>query len=501
MIGRAAGYVALLTAGIAACGGPEAPRRPPSVPVFSAQTGYPLVSGEIVQHLLERNPARATVLGERALDGDLPALFAGDLERARRDAHALRTRLAEVHQPVLTRPDYYDYRLLDYGLRAELLELETLRLWQRDPVRYVRVVEEGLDALWTDATLSSDARLGAAAARLRAAPLVFRAARQNLEPASVPPLFARMALEEAQQVARALTVGDAPPGAAGASGPTRAEWDAARRVAVASADSFAAWLQQSVVPAARGDFRLGAAALGDLLRYAHHVDVPLDLLQTLNRQAIADYREWLEREALQLDPLRQPAAIAESLVAATPGATQLIRPEAVPAVPSSASRVRRLLPPTATTGAWAHFSDLTALESEATPQAERVLGIARALHGHALLHGMLMLHAADGTIDRVAEDIAAIAYIGRDEARREAERLAYDPAYGLPALGRMQLFALREQLRAERGDITARFAAELQALALPLELAAEAMLGREPVTLLVPGRRTPGVPEPPRIGR
>lgn len=112
------------------------------------------------------------------------------------------------------------------------------------------------------------------------------------------------------------------------------------------------------------------------------------------------------------------------------------------------------------------------------------------------------MHAGDATLDRAAEDIATIAHIGRDEARREAERLAYDPAYGLPALGRMQLFALREQLRAERGGgIDATFAQSMLASALPFRMAAEAALGREPGRLLAPDQRTPGVPEPPRLGQ
>ena len=502
MRGRAGRFTGLLLVGLGiGCGGAEAP-RPPRVPVFSAQSGYPLVAGDILEYGLARYPARATTLGEHEHDRELPPLFPTDLERARRDARALLTRLADVHQPVLERPDFHDYRVLEYALRAELTDLETVRGWQRDPVRYVRVVDEALDALYTDATLSPDARLTAAAARLRAAPLTFRAARQNLEPTNVPPLFARMAVEEAQELSRALRIGDGPTGAEGAGTQIRNEWETARRVAAASTDSFVTWLQQNVAPAARGDFRLGASALADHLRYAHHVTVPLETLQALNRQAIADYREWLEREALQFDPLRRPEEILDSIVAATPGAAQLIRPEALPRPSATTSMARRLFPASASAAAWAHFYDVDAIASEATPRAERLLGIARALHGHALLHGMLALHGAGATVDRIAEDIAAIAFIGRDDARREAERLAHDPGYGLPALGRMQLFALRERLRAERGGgIDATFAQTFLALALPVEPAAAVLLGREPGELLVVGQRTPGVPEPPRLGR
>ena len=491
----------LLIAMAVACGGREATPPRPRVPVYTAQGGYPRVSSEIIDSELARNPAWATAIGEHEHDRALPAVFPTDLERARRDAHALLTRLAEVHRPALSRPEYLDYRLLEYGLRARLLDLETLRRWHRDPVRYVRVVDGALDALYASAALPADARLDAAAARLHAVPLLFRAARQNLEPTAVPPLFARMAIEEAQQLTRALTAGDSPPGSTGASSATRAEWEAARRVAAASTDSFATWIQQVVVPAARGDFRMGSAALADYLRYEHHIDVPLDEMQAINRRAIAEYREWLEREAMQLDPLRRPEQVARSLVAATPDAAVLIRSEALPATPSAVSTARRLLPAEVAAAAWAHFSDIDGIESEATSRAERLLSIARALHGHALLQGMLALHAADAPIDRVAEDIASIAFIDRDAARREAERLAYDPAYGLPALGRMQLFALREQLRSERGgDIDAAFARDYLALGLPFALAAEAMLGREPGALLSAARRTPGVPLPPRIG-
>jgi hypothetical protein len=114
---------------------------------------------------------------------------------------------------------------------------------------------------------------------------------------------------------------------------------------------------------------------------------------------------------------------------------------------------------------------------------------------------MLVLHAGDATIDGVAQDIASIAMIDFESARREAERIAHDPGAGLVALGRMQLFVLRERMRAEDGGDfdSAAFADEVLALGLPITLAAEAMLGRAPGPLLVRGARTPGVPEPPRL--
>ena len=95
---------ALLVGVAAGCGGPERPPPRPTLPVFSAQGGYPLVSAEILEREQTRNPARATAIGEHAHDRELAAVFPADLDRARRDAHALLTRLSDVHRPVLARP-------------------------------------------------------------------------------------------------------------------------------------------------------------------------------------------------------------------------------------------------------------------------------------------------------------------------------------------------------------------------------------------------------------
>jgi hypothetical protein len=469
------------------------------VPVFSAQAGFPRVTAEVVDWYLARYPVRATRAGEHAHDARIGAIFPGDLEGGQRDVRALLTRLQTVNRPTLARPDYVDYRVLEYALREELLDIETLGGWLRDPLRYTRLIVEAQQALRDAAELSADARAQAQAARLREVPLVFRAARQNLDAARVPPLFVRLAIEDLRSGSERLRAAD--PGTGAAAG-TRNEWEAARRVALASADTFAAWLAQTLAPAATGQFRLGAAGLAELLRYRHHVEIPLDDLLAINRQAIAEYQEWMERVALDHDPLTHPAHQIEAIAAASPHGKELLPPLLFPGeAPAPATRVRTIFGAPGLREAWAHYMDMAALETEAVGNADRLAGLRRALHAHALLHAMLVLHAGDATIDGVAQDIAGIAMIDFESARREAERIAHDPGAGLVALGRMQLFALRERMRAEDGrDFDeAAFADEVLALGLPITLAAEAMLGRAPGPLLVRGARTPGVPEPPRL--
>ena len=491
----------LFLGALAACGGSPPPAAPPPVPTFGAQSGYARVSGEVLDWYFARHPAIATSLGEHAYDTTLGAYFAGDLERAKRDARALLTRLETVNRPTLAREDYFDHRLLEYALRGELLDLEEIGGWQRDPVRYVHQVSTGTYAL-----LGSDFEGGVGVEsmieRWRRVPLLFRAARQNLVAAEVPPLFVRQAIEAGRGVSQLLdrsvpTV--AAPGLAGLSAARRAEWDAARRLAIASTDSFVTWLERDFGPRATGDFRLGADALERYLLYVHHEAVDLEQLQQINRQAIAEHGEWLERVALELDPLTHPRQLVASIIASDPDAG-LVLPPSDHYLIAPESRARRATSAHLVLDPLGQFLELSATDSEAMDGRARVIAIRRALHAHALVHAMIMLHAGNGTIDAVTEDVANIAMVDRERARQDVERVAYDPGYALVGVGRMELFALREQLRVQAGgsfdpnDFTTR----LLDLGLPVPLAAEALLGHEPQPMLVAGRRTPGIPEPPR---
>lgn len=489
----------LLSVALAGCGGSTAPPAPPPVPVFGAQAGFPRVSAEIIDWLLARDPVHATSIGEHAHDTTLGAHFPGDLERARLDARALLTRLAQINRPTLERPQYFDHRVLEHALRAELLDLEVLGGWQRDPVRYVDLVSRGTIGLLDPALgLDPEGAVQSLAARWSDVPLVFRAARQNLDAQRVPALAVREATARANELGSWF--GSAHADAWRASISAEPGADRAMQLARASIDSFTVWLAD-LAPRTTGGFRLGSEALRSLIEYRHHVDLPLAEIDALNRQALTDYREWMDRVALDLDPLRPPEAIVDSMVAARTDEWQLLPPVMSLGAATAATRARRAAPPAGFGNAWAHYMDLAAVENESTPNADRLAALRRAIHAHALLHATLQLHAGSATLDEVALQLESQAFLPREAARAEAERVARDPLYGMIAFDRMLIFALRDVLRAERaGEFDEqRFAQELLDLRLPVPLAAEALLGREPDGLLVPGRRTPGVPEPPSV--
>lgn len=592
----------LVSAVLAACGGPAPSPPPPPVPTFSPQAGYSRIADEFLAWYLAENPVRATALGVHDHDARMPSLFAGDLQR---QAHALRgylTRLQGVNRQVLQGDAYFDHRVLEYALRAELLDLEEIGSWQRDPMRYNGVISSGTASLVQRPFAPLETRMRSMTSRWREVPQVLRAARQNLDPARVPPLLAERAIEGTRGTIRYLS-DDVPAsleaqGFARVDASVRAEWEAARRTAIASTDSFVVWLERELAPRAAGDLRLGPDLLRRVLLYREHVDIPLAELDALNRRAIEDYGEWMDWVALHHDPLRHPESIVDSISASHPTAEELIPAardmmagardfvvaagivtlpsDELPTVretppyarsgfasmdaagpfetgataayynitnvdpawtrgqqeqhltyfswdgllgitihevmpghfvqrlhgPRIPTRVRRIFMPATFTEGWAHYTEQMMLDEGFRDHdaGARLAQIRRALQRHARWHATLALHATDATIEEAARDFSDIALFEPFPALRETQRAAWDPTYLHYALGRMQIFALRERVRQEMGgsfDLRA-FHDRLLALGLPLPLAAEAMLGRETAPLLVVGARTPGVPEPPR---
>ncbi|HUF12387.1 MAG TPA: DUF885 family protein [Longimicrobiales bacterium] len=490
---------------LAACGGPAAPPTPPPVPVFSAQSGFARVASEFLDAHEAAHPVDATRAGSHAHDARLPSVFPGDLERRSLDVRAYLTRLEGVSPRTLRGADAVDYRLIDHALRAELLDLEEVGGWRRDPARYAALARDGTSPLVLGRFAPLEERMRSMAGRWHETPMLLRAARQNLDASLVPGLLA----DHAADVARATRafIADDVPVAVDAQGLARVdvralnEWEAARRRAVASLDSFTVWLERDLAARAAGDFRLGSHLLQRTLLYRHHLDIPLGELYALNRQAIDEYREWMGRVAMTVDPMRRPHVIIDSLTAAVRGGSELIPPRLAPPPiapegSSARSRVRALLAPTALAESWLHYTDLTALSDPAIDDATRLAGIRRALHGHALLHAMLTLHSGEASLEEAARDFASIALVDLDFAERETRRVAIDPGAAVPAIGRMQIFALRDRLRAERRGAfdEEAFERDLIGLGLPVPLAAAAMLGREPGPLLVTGVRTPGLP-------
>ena len=283
-------------------------------------------AADYLEAYLAAHPVRATKLGTHEHDSKLPDLSRGAL---RRRVAELRRRLAELerHDPAALDPQQaYDHRILDHAIRAELLELEEVRGWQRNPMLYNTVLANGVAFLVDREFSTLDARLNSLIARLEQFPRIISAAKKNL--ADVPATWAELALKNTRGNVAFLS--QSVPAALWDQGLGRLDpdlilkWDRVHRRAVRKLEGFARWMEEELGPRAQGDYRLGPDVFERKLRYEEHVSLSVEELNRLNEEAIERYREWVAREAERLDPERTAAEVMASVTGNYPSPDELL---------------------------------------------------------------------------------------------------------------------------------------------------------------------------------
>jgi len=220
---------------------------------------FPSLVDGLLADYFRLQPVQATELGMHAHDNDWP-----DLTDA--GQRAWLAWLASVHGRVealdpagLSRDEAIDRRILLDNLAAMRFAADELREHEWNPLTCVYLLGSGLFSLLSREFAPLPDRLRSVAARMRSLPAVLDAARATLEADGARPV-SRFHTEKAVErvagigelVATAIEEGER------AGDPAlQTELRTAADQATEALEAFTAWLRDELLPAARGDFRLG----------------------------------------------------------------------------------------------------------------------------------------------------------------------------------------------------------------------------------------------------
>ena len=236
-------------------------------------------------------PERATFAGIHDNDAQL-----GDWSRAAVEGRisSFRRHLGRLEGlPLASMPDegYFDALLLAARLRAELLELEEVRRWQRDPGHYRAVISEGLYGLAALRFGTPERRRAMVVSRLRDVPVILSSARANLvEPAR---LFVEIAIDDFGGLL-AFLKNDLPRAFGDAKDAAFAD---ALKLAVANLELFIEWLRKDLLPKASGSYALGADLYARKLLHEEMVETPIDELLGRGVELLKQTQERLKEAA------------------------------------------------------------------------------------------------------------------------------------------------------------------------------------------------------------
>lgn len=294
--------IALLPA--AASQGPAATSA--TRPAANDEVMFKGIVSTFIASSLHFSPVEATALGEHKYDSRLPNITERGRKQRRMVAQGHLAELAGLDFAALSPASQVDYMILRNELAYRIFAIDELQEWAWNPLYYNDIAGGALYSLAARDFAPWDVRLKSATARMEAIPAMLAESRRQLVPARVPLIYAQTVARQNAGIVEIAETMLAPH--AGALAPAdRARFDAALAGLKAGVAEHQKWLDDVLVPQAKGDFRLGAALYDRKMKFALMSDLTRPELKARALKAKADIRAEMYALARQVLPGQLPA--------------------------------------------------------------------------------------------------------------------------------------------------------------------------------------------------
>ncbi|WP_162202836.1 DUF885 domain-containing protein [Pseudoxanthomonas suwonensis] len=276
--------IALLSA-LGACQKTEAPDHG-ATPAATAQSPADAAFAGLSQRALDTwmrlSPVSATQIGDHRYDAEIDDLSAEGRRQALEATRALLAELDALDTTTLSRENQVDAAILRNQLEYDIWSAEVFQAWAWDPQVYSGLAGSAIYGLMARDFAPLPERLKSATARMQKIPALLEQARANLDPARVPKIHAETV---ARQNAGLLGLVDTfvTPSLDQLEAGDRQAAEAAIEGLRAAVAEHQQWLDKTLVPNAKGDFRIGADLYDRKLQFA--------LLSSLSRAEIKQRAE------------------------------------------------------------------------------------------------------------------------------------------------------------------------------------------------------------------
>ena len=215
------------------------------------------IADEYIADLTNFSPVYATMIGDHSADGELDDVD----DDARKEGLALlreyKAAIEALDFAKLSRANQVDADLLLHDIESNIWSTEVLQEWAWNPLYYVDYSGGAIYSLLSRDYAPIEQRLMAAASRLEQIPRFLEQARGELVPERVPQIHAETAVSQNAGLNSIIDLMIVPE-----IGALNEEQQARLSAAIESAKNAIAdhqtWLEEQLLPNAKGDFRIGA---------------------------------------------------------------------------------------------------------------------------------------------------------------------------------------------------------------------------------------------------
>jgi uncharacterized protein (DUF885 family) len=275
-------------------------------------------------------PTAGTSAGLHQYDTQLEDFSAANIQKEIAALHTYEKKVEAIDPSALDASVAADRTILLNNIRSQLLTLEVIRPWEKNPDIYSSGITNSAFVIMERPYASTNIRLRSLVEREKQMPQVLLEARKNLK--NPPKIYTEIALE---QVDGEISFFQTDVPAAFLSGPEAAT-DAEAKAAFAKTNaavidalkSYGAWLKSDLLPRSNGDYKFGAATFAKKLSFDEMVDVApnggLDRLLQIALDDLHKNQAEFARIAKEIDPTKTPQQVLAELAAIHPAPDKLL---------------------------------------------------------------------------------------------------------------------------------------------------------------------------------
>ena len=259
---------------------PTAPAAAQAPAVSAADAKFADLSARWLDGAMRLSPVFATQTGDHRFDAELDDYSAEGRAKSLAFSKGLLAELERIDRAGLSRENQVDASVLRNQLRYDIWSIEKLQGWAWDPMIYSQAAGGALYTLMARDFAPMPDRMRNAILRMEKLPTLFAQMRANLDPARVPLIHAQTVAKQNRGV---LSLVDELilPNASQLAEDERKHLDRAVAALRTAVDEHQAWLDDTLVPQAKGDFRIGQALYDEKLAFA--LDSPMTRAEIRSR--------------------------------------------------------------------------------------------------------------------------------------------------------------------------------------------------------------------------
>lgn len=287
-----------------------------------AQQTFTYLTAQYFDLYFRANPTAGTSSGFHEYDDQYEDRSAKSIADEVAALHALEKKLMEIDPSALDAEPAADYAILLGAVRSQLLQLEVIRAWEKNPDTYSSGATNAIFVLMERPYAPVNARLRAAVAREKQIAASFDDARRNLK--NPPHIYTEIALEQIYDDV-SFFQNDVPTAFAGATDKQAVdEFQQTNAAVIAAMKSYGAWMKSDLLARSNGDFRWGADTFAKALDDNEMVDTPLDKLLAIGLADLHKNQAEFARVAKEIDPTKTPQQELAELATQHPSPDQLL---------------------------------------------------------------------------------------------------------------------------------------------------------------------------------